>query len=677
MAEQKTFDIPALFKSTLKLPGKYALFFTSPAGKTQMVPVLGYSQKPFEVVCIYPETKWMAVRKYHESRGRVTPRLYLVNCETGQVAPRMEYGTAKIRYLASQKAFYYDSYSNLGRVGNYSWCLVKGTVIQVINVPTGCQELLPTKCAPVVCITPSEDEIAPAPVQKDKVDQAIRDLIIKFVHEYNYGGVSDKTHQQMMVHFKDKYDAQNRRLLCEVNEIISDKRFKPLSELKTDVIRQRFYKQRNINAVTPEVRAEMVLRYGDQFDPATDTFVDKRVKGVQNSKDASVRSKYFNEKRAGGVSDEVNEEMARRYPDSYDPVRRTLCRKGVAGRINEKTGKIDGRRQPLDKMTDDSLIHRYYDELHHGGVTDELNNELARRLGDRYNSKLRIFDNRMGRRRRWRERHERLAEEKMAQELRLEEQHRQLEEERRAREEMYRQIRQQARAERAAQDQAAPQKTEIATAEEKNMNDSAMWTPWEDKDYSKLSTQVLRNYFTRAVRMDCVTDALDAEMQKRFADRYDPETRRWKKQTVKTAPVSETVEILNDTVLEVKKKFIKMTQDGSYYDVFVNGKRILQNHLDTNIQTFLEGTVLGIHGIVTGNPAIPEKPSWQIYDINMKLKKFDKYSQFSSKKVFVERVTESADKKKLTLGVSNHMTVIMEKPSLVSHLFKVAQEHGR
>lgn len=124
--------------------------------------------------------------------------------------------------------------------------------------------------------------------------------------------------------------------------------------------------------------------------------------------------------------------------------------------------------------------------------------------------------------------------------------------------------------------------------------------------------------------------------------------------------------------LVVTKQLTKMTLGAAFYDVYVNGKRILQNHIDTEIELFLDGTVLGVFGRVTDIDNFPDIPSWQVYDTNLRRRDFSYVSTFSKKSVFIKSIRQINDTQ-LVLNISNKMQVILDKKN-VPQVFKIASE---
>ncbi len=124
--------------------------------------------------------------------------------------------------------------------------------------------------------------------------------------------------------------------------------------------------------------------------------------------------------------------------------------------------------------------------------------------------------------------------------------------------------------------------------------------------------------------------------------------------------------------LVVTTKLLKISQDGPVCDVFVNGMCILRNHIGTQVQTFLNGTVLGVYGSVTDIPNFPTNPSWQVYDTNLKRRSFAQVHPYTKKSVFIQNIGKIGDTK-ITLTVSNKMCVILDQRP-TQRIFKISSE---
>lgn len=162
-------------------------------------------------------------------------------------------------------------------------------------------------------------------------------------------------------------------------------------------------------------------------------------------------------------------------------------------------------------------------------------------------------------------------------------------------------------------------------------------------------------------------DSIDAKPNKNITaiEKIEPSEKR--SSDVEKVPVVATpVGISNIEIKEeikykeivVTVKHVKTTLDGVYSNVFVNGRKLVSNHIDTKIQLFGDGRILGIHGTVTDNISFPTRPMWLVYDTDLKLRAPQRKDSFSDYNVYVYNVGVAVNG--LYLDVSNKSKVFLD-----------------
>ena len=178
---------------------------------------------------------------------------------------------------------------------------------------------------------------------------------------------------------------------------------------------------------------------------------------------------------------------------------------------------------------------------------------------------------------------------------------------------------------------------------------------------------------------------MNEELAKRFK-KYDSETRTFVKQkdlaqkakenidnhdsknATVIIPSAHTVEALPKTEKEpyqkiiVEIKPIKMTLEGAYNDVFINGRKILKNHINTEVQLFCEDTILGIHGIISGNKYYPESPIWLIYDTNIQQRPPEQKNIITKHNILVKKIYNYPEE--IRLELDNRAIVILKNEKM-------------
>ncbi len=135
----------------------------------------------------------------------------------------------------------------------------------------------------------------------------------------------------------------------------------------------------------------------------------------------------------------------------------------------------------------------------------------------------------------------------------------------------------------------------------------------------------------------------------------------------------------NTNLLSVTIKPVKTTLDGTYNDVFVNGKKILSNHFNTEIKLLMNDTILAIHGIVTDNHDLPQTPIWQVYGPDLRSRIALQKQKFSGYNIHAKYVTETANG--LRMELSNRCSCLLKTERLLKEAgqkrFVIQDEHTR
>lgn len=355
---------------------------------------------------------------------------------------------------------------------------------------------------------------------------------------------------------------------------------------------------KNGQDIEPALNAELTRRFPG-YDPETKKFNRGAKKGLAKLSNRKLKTMFM---ANGGepVSDELNNELARRFPGLYDAQARKFTAAPVCG---------GGKKKSIGKLKDSTIKQMYYKAIKKGGISLELNTELARRFPN-YDSKTRTFVNLRG---------------------------------------GYR----------------------MATSEENaefNKGKSSQRHVYVAPSAPKVTIYVPKDTdnVSNVVPSNPSKDMESAPIHASAPIVIAPAP----KQPVVVKPQTPRIEDL-----VVTTKLLKVTNNGRYSDVFVNGHRILHNHVDTRLELFLDGTLLGVHGIATDMKNLPEKPTWQIFDTNLKPRTFPQTDWFSKKNVYITSVMPMGDTQ-LRLFISNKMNVILDKRNVLK-IFKITSENEK
>lgn len=126
----------------------------------------------------------------------------------------------------------------------------------------------------------------------------------------------------------------------------------------------------------------------------------------------------------------------------------------------------------------------------------------------------------------------------------------------------------------------------------------------------------------------------------------------------------------------VTLKHVKTTLEGVYNDVWINGRKVLSNHINTTLKTFGGGVILGVHGIVTDDKRFPLKPIWMVYDTSLKLRVPDRKQAYSDYNIQVMNVLDCGNKIRLDLSNKSNLFLDMDRviKNAVGKRFLIAKE---
>lgn len=199
-----------------------------------------------------------------------------------------------------------------------------------------------------------------------------------------------------------------------------------------------------------------------------------------------------------------------------------------------------------------------------------------------------------------------------------------------------------------------------------------------DINWAKKSTTGLKNaYYYRINKNKPIEDGLNDALATIFGAKYDPVARRFKKVApsqsgnyyLQSNNVTNAAEQSCEWNFDYQTPQLTVTlepvvkeSDTTFYNVYVNGEKILENHKNTKLKLFAGGTVLGIHGTVTDNQNLPKNPLWLVYKTNSGQMRWPGHSKCSSYDVYVQQINTSETN--VNLKLSNESLIILEKEKL-------------
>lgn len=188
------------------------------------------------------------------------------------------------------------------------------------------------------------------------------------------------------------------------------------------------------------------------------------------------------------------------------------------------------------------------------------------------------------------------------------------------------------------------------------------------KNYSEQSKTTLRiAYYNHKKTNKQIPDDLNAELAKRFHN-YDPEKRVLleKNKDVNAEKRATTLQQIaaqyTDTRIVVSVKPVDIKENVTYNNVFINGTKILSNHIDTEIKLLCDDTILAIHGIITNDVHYPRTPTWLAYNTQMKSLANIKANVYSEQYVQIKHISDTSDK--VNIFLDNKITMSLSKEKL-------------
>ena len=351
-----------------------------------------------------------------------------------------------------------------------------------------------------------------------------------------------------------------------------------------------YYRKKNNIQIPDELNKELTKRFNN-YDPDTRTIKQKN-DWSKSSRDSVLVTFHFRKRNHLPISDELNQELAKRFPN-YDPVTQTLKKITKKKKISE-----------YSKLTLHVTYYKY--KRQNLPISDEFNEEMAKRFPN-YDPINRSF-----------------------------------------------------------------KKTTNETTDSINEDQKAtIQTKTQYKKHiiwSETTDNKLRSaYQYRKKNKILIPDDLNEELAKRFPG-YDPEKQIFDK-LEQTRQEEAYAEKLRKIVTNSRSKKIVVSvqtvdtkEDVTYNDVFVNGTKILSNHINTQIKLLCDDTILAIHGIITNDARYPNNPTWLAYNAQMQSIPPIKTNIYSGHYVQIKHI--SYINTKVNVFLDNKTTIILNKEKM-------------
>ncbi len=188
------------------------------------------------------------------------------------------------------------------------------------------------------------------------------------------------------------------------------------------------------------------------------------------------------------------------------------------------------------------------------------------------------------------------------------------------------------------------------------------------KAYSKYANDYIRLLYNKYKQNNLpIPDDLNKALGKRFSD-YDPEQQQFDRlgKELRAAEqekkIRKIVTSSKNGELIVSVKTVNIKDHIKYNDVFINGTKILSNHIYTEIKLLCDNTILAIHGIITNDPHYPDTPTWLAYNANIESLNTTKLQKYSKHYIQIRCINDANDN--INMLLNDKTTVIISKDKI-------------
>ncbi|MBD5391591.1 hypothetical protein HDR66_02175 [bacterium] len=188
------------------------------------------------------------------------------------------------------------------------------------------------------------------------------------------------------------------------------------------------------------------------------------------------------------------------------------------------------------------------------------------------------------------------------------------------------------------------------------------------KTYAELKDSTLRGMYYKYKDPNNIPDDLNMELGRRFAT-YNMSSRRFvrvnkinlaRKAKMISSKQSIPVTGFNAASARELRVTVRPIND-MYNDVYINGTRILHNHMDTRVETFAGGILLAVHGTVTTDENYPStRPVWLVYSADGRVNRWAGTEKWKGYKVYIKSIQDIPSMDALRVMFSNDAMRILQ-----------------
>lgn len=153
---------------------------------------------------------------------------------------------------------------------------------------------------------------------------------------------------------------------------------------------------------------------------------------------------------------------------------------------------------------------------------------------------------------------------------------------------------------------------------------------------------------------------------------YDPVKRVFLRNDYQNLTTQKVRNAPHIKTLKVEVKTTKSEINNTYSDIYINGSRVFKAHQNACVETFLDGTILGVYGTPSDDIDLANMPTWRIYDTDLHERTFNQAGGPRRNLIHILRVTNTQDGK-ICLHTSNRMMATIKKPT-TDKLFEIVSQ---
>ncbi len=309
------------------MSGTYAMHIQNQNGTWKILPQIGISIKPYDILRVFPDSRWVLVRKrgnrLQKQENLEKPTLYLIDMINDCLLAVAENGIGRVRYDENSGTIYINTLSTNRKIQTRTWA-VKDEEWAVTDV-------IPETALPIQIDGPSIAPIETIEFQQPKGHEKLQwhEMKPNTLKNYYYDlrqNLPPELNQTLAKVFPKNYDPITQTFIGLKNKGKSQTpgTRKPLNEMSDKALYSYYYRLKSCKCDIPDDLSKLLQEKFKSFDPANGFVQTKYIERVddinfiRSAKDDVLMRLYKSLKRTDSIPEKFNKELAKRF-DNYDP----------------------------------------------------------------------------------------------------------------------------------------------------------------------------------------------------------------------------------------------------------------------------------------------------------------------------------------------------------------------